>query len=98
MIELMRMTLRDPLSGWRRLQGLPWGPGDRWALIFATSACSASIFASGDACTPAAQIRVRQRMVSSPSGFLTVTDSSSIATAREFRLTSTPISSSCRCV
>ena len=41
MIELMRMTLRDPLSGWRRLQGLPWGPGDRWALIFATSACSA---------------------------------------------------------
>ena len=41
MIELMRMTLRDPLSGWRRLQGLPWGPGDRWALIFATAACSA---------------------------------------------------------
>ena len=41
MIELMRMTLRDPLSGWQRLRGLPWRPGDRWALIFAAAACSA---------------------------------------------------------
>ena len=41
MIELMRMTLRDPLGGFRVLKAKPWQPGDRWALIFATAACSA---------------------------------------------------------
>lgn len=41
MIDLMRMTLRDPLTGFRVLKAKPWQPGDRWALIFATAACSA---------------------------------------------------------
>ena len=41
MIDLMRMTLRDPLAGFRTLKAKPWQPGDRWALIFATAACSA---------------------------------------------------------
>jgi len=41
MIELMRMTVRDPQAGFRTLQAKPWGPGDRWALIFATAAASA---------------------------------------------------------
>ena len=41
MIDLMRMTLRDPLAGFRVLKAKPWQPGDRWALIFATAACSA---------------------------------------------------------
>lgn len=41
MIDLMRMTLRDPLTGFRTLKAKPWQPGDRWALIFATAACSA---------------------------------------------------------
>lgn len=41
MIELMRMTVRDPQAGFRILQARPWGPGDRWALVFATAAASA---------------------------------------------------------
>lgn len=41
MIDLMRMTLRDPLAGFRVLKAKPWQPGDRWALIFATAASSA---------------------------------------------------------
>jgi len=41
MIELMRMTVRDPLAGFRVLKAKPWQTGDRWALIFATAACSA---------------------------------------------------------
>lgn len=41
MIELVRMTIRDPMSGWRMLRALPWQGGDRWALIFATAAASA---------------------------------------------------------
>ena len=43
MIDLMRMTLRDPLAGFRVLKAKPWQPGDRWALIFATAACSAML-------------------------------------------------------
>ena len=60
--------------------------------------CAASIPASGEAATPAAQIRVRQRMVSTPSGPFTVTESSSIPTASELRWISTPIPSSWRWV
>ena len=56
---------------------------------------SASIFASGEACTPAAQIRLRHRMVSMPFGPLTVMDSWSMSMARVFSLISTPIFSSC---
>ncbi|MBB1490340.1 MULTISPECIES: YIP1 family protein [unclassified Paracoccus (in: a-proteobacteria)] len=41
MIELMRLTVRDPQTGFRMLQARPWGPGDRWALVFATAAASA---------------------------------------------------------
>jgi hypothetical protein len=41
MIELMRMTLRNPQAGWQTLQALPWAPGDRWALVVATAALSA---------------------------------------------------------
>ena len=56
---------------------------------------SASILASGDACTPAAQIRVRARIVSTPFGPLTVIDSWSMSMARVLSWISTPIFSSC---
>lgn len=52
---------------------------------------AASIAASGDACTPAAQIQERARMASSTSGPCTVTEPSSMPTARVFRRISTPI-------
>ena len=52
MIELMRMTVRDPQAGWRRLRSLPWQPGDRWALIFATAAVSALLSWLGAALMP----------------------------------------------
>lgn len=52
MIELMRMTVRDPQAGFRRLLAKPWGPGDRWALIFATAAASAVLSWLGAALMP----------------------------------------------
>ena len=54
--------------------------------------------AIGEAWTPAAQIRVRARTTSSPCGPRTVTDSSSMSTARLPSRTTTPIFSSRRCV
>ena len=57
-------------------------------------ALPASCFASGEACTPAAQIRVRVGMTSSPSLLFTVTLRSSMPTARVPSLISTPIFSS----
>lgn len=54
MIDLMRMTLRDPQAGFRVLRAKPWGPGDRWALIFATAAASAILSWLGMALMPGA--------------------------------------------
>ena len=68
--------------------------GMRPARSTSRPAFCASSFASGDACTPAAQIRVRVRITSSPSGPLTVMLSSSMSTASVLSRTSTPIDSS----
>ena len=80
-------------SGWPgRVQS--GSTGTRPARSVSTPAARASIPASGEACTPAAQIRVRARIVSVPSGPFTVMVSWSMSTAREFTRTSTPIFSS----
>ena len=68
--------------------------GTRPARSVSTPAARASIPARGEACTPAAQIRVRAGIVSVPSGPFTVMVSWSMSTAREFTRTSTPIFSS----
>lgn len=68
MIELMRMTVRDPQAGFRALQARPWGPGDRWALILATAAASAVLSWLGTALMPgsAAEAGVLGMLSASP--------------------------------
>jgi hypothetical protein len=58
--------------------------------------CCASMPASGEAWTPAAQMRVRVGMTSFPPGPSTVMLSSSMSVARVFTLTSTPMFSNRR--
>ncbi len=64
----------------------------------ARPALCATIDASGDAWTPAAQMRVRTGIVSTPSGPLVVTLWWSMSTARVLSRTSTPMRSSVSCV
>lgn len=43
MIELIRLTIRNPIIGWPVLAGRGWSLADRWALVFATAAGSAIV-------------------------------------------------------
>lgn len=54
MIELMRLTIRNPMDGWRALNTRSWGAGDRWALVFATAAVSAIVSWLGGVLLPVA--------------------------------------------
>ena len=88
--------LSDTMSPIANTSGCPGSvQSGRTATRAARSVCapvaSASIFASGEACTPAAQILVRAAIRSRPSGPFTVMLSSDIAVAAVFTRTSTPI-------
>lgn len=43
MIELIRLTIRNPMTGWPVLAARGWSLTDRWALVFATAAGSAIV-------------------------------------------------------
>lgn len=53
MIELMRLTIRNPLGGWLALAARNWSLADRWGLVFATAAASAVLSWAGAQLLPA---------------------------------------------
>lgn len=53
MIELIRLTIRNPLGGWQALVARNWAPADRWALVFVTAAGSAILSWLGAQLLPA---------------------------------------------
>lgn len=53
MIQLMRLTIRDPMRGWAVLRAMPLTLADRWSLVLTTAALAAILSWLGAMLLPA---------------------------------------------